>query len=305
MERERAKPTNRPIPRKDKAAARVAEIIAASGRDEIDLLEELRKHGMPAKAALEILKQRQKGEAGRRAIEIPGNSPSFEIGVVSDTHLCAKTCALDELHAMYDIFERRGVKHVLHDGDLADGNGKVYQGQLNELKVWGLDDSLEYVAKNYPKRKGITTHFIGGNHDESWLKTDGANFGKLLAEKRPDMDYLGMYDAMLDINGVKFQLHHGAGGGAYALTYKIQKYVENLTGEDKPDVFLLGHYHTAVYASIRHIHSFTAGCWQWPNDFSKRLLLPNVVGGWLIGVDKNKEGKVRGVRSEFKQFFKP
>lgn len=269
----------------------------------VDLHELLKKNGLTVEEAEKMLFHARRKESGSASLEIPGKKGRFKFGVVSDTHLGAKTCALDELHAIYKLFKEEGVTDVLHSGDLVDGNGKVYSGQLNELMVYGLDDNIDYVTKNYPKVEGITTHFILGNHDESFLKTDGANIGKRITQERPDMKYLGMYDADLSLNGVKVKLHHGHSGGSYALTYRIQKYVENLTGERKPQIFFCGHYHTAVYASIRNIHCFTSGCFQKPNDFSTRLMLPNTVGGWLIEVEKTKADEVRAITPKFVQFY--
>jgi predicted phosphodiesterase len=177
-----------------------------------------------------------------------------------------------------------GITEVVHAGDLTAGMN-VYAGQYNDLKAHGFDDQLQYCIDNYPKQKGISTYFIDGNHDESFKKQAGISFGERLAEKRKDLVYLGLFAGDIELNGVKIKLQHGGGGASYAKSYKIQKYAENIGGGMKPQVYVLGHYHTSLYMSYRNMHCLLPGCWQRPNDFSIRLGLPNTVGGWIITLD--------------------
>lgn len=212
-----------------------------------------------------------------------------KFGVVSDTHLCSKEEKLDELHTFYDICRKTGVKHVLNAGDLVCG-WRVYRGQENEVKVFGAENQARYVADYYPKVEGITTHFITGNHDESWWKLAGIDIGKLVAEQRPDMKYLGFYEATVELNTVKVMLHHGDGGGAYALSYKGQKYAEQIpSGSAKPRVLIIGHYHTAFYFWYRNIHILNGGCFEGQTLFLRRKMLNPAIGGWIVEMRTTKK----------------
>jgi predicted phosphodiesterase len=264
------------------------------------VLRYLRQRNIPAGELISAAKDYEKKEG--RPVNIDLGGSVFHFGAVSDTHLGAKSCNYDELEAMYDVFEKRGIKAVTHSGDLCDGNGYVYKGQLSELDTHGIDDTVEMICKRYPKRKGIKTYFIAGNHDESFLLRENANIGKMIEAKRPDMQYLGFYDADVSINGVRVRLCHGGGGGSYALSYRLQKRVENLTGENKPQILIEGHYHTAIYACIRNIHCLTGGTFQGANNFSKRFGMPNVRGGWIIGVGKTRSNEIRTFVPEFTNF---
>ena len=52
---------------------------------------------------------------------------NLEFGIISDTHLCSRYEALNELHTFYEICRKVGIKHVFHAGDLIDG-GMTHPG---------------------------------------------------------------------------------------------------------------------------------------------------------------------------------
>lgn len=208
----------------------------------------------------------------------------YRFGIVSDTHLADRACALNELHEFYRICKSKGIKEIVHGGDIMSGMN-VYPGQINDLLCFGFDDHLKYAVENYPKVKGITTYFISGNHDEAYKKSFGVDFGRHLADDRKDLVYLGMYDATVVLNGITIGLHHGGGGNSYALSYKLQKYVEKLGSGQKPQIYVLGHYHGAFYMFYRNVHCILPSCFQKPNDFSVRHGLPNQIGGWIVDLE--------------------
>ena len=93
----------------------------------------------------------------------------FEFGVISDTHLCSRYEAINELHTFYAICNKIGIKHIVHAGDLIDG-GMSHAGWENEIHTFGADRQVAYVVKNYPSVDGINTYFISGSHDYSFWK---------------------------------------------------------------------------------------------------------------------------------------
>ena len=245
------------------------------------LLEELlNEKGLSLDQVKELLSPRQEQIA-----TLNTNGSTFSVGICGDTHLGDKACAIDELHDLYRRYDEAGVVGVLHAGDIVAGND-VYKGQYNDLRVFGFTDQLQYAVDNYPiLSNGAKTYAISGNHDLSFKVGNGAHFLSALVQKRPDIVNCGDYDGRVDINGIRFALHHGDGGGAYAESYKLQKAVELLSPGDKPQVYVLGHYHTALYMFRRNIHCLTPGCTQWSNDFSIRKSLPNAVCGWIVNIE--------------------
>ena len=103
-------------------------------------------------------------ESKERVIQVrqKRRTRKFKFGIVSDTHLIDRSCALDELHDFYKRCKREGVKDVVHAGDILSGMN-VYKGQIVDLLRFGVDEHIEYGLMNYPKEDGIKTYFITGN----------------------------------------------------------------------------------------------------------------------------------------------
>jgi predicted phosphodiesterase len=189
---------------------------------------------------------------------------------------------------MYRRFKALGIEEVVHAGDVATGQN-VYKGQLNDILCFGWSDHKKYVVENYPQVEGITTYFIEGNHDQDYTINFGAHFGEEIAAERPDMKFVGIYDAPITINGVRIGLHHGSRGVPYALSYHLQKFIEKIEGGQKPQIYFLGHYHASLYTFYRNIHAYLAGCFQRPNSYSIRNGLPNLVCGWIAEMEVRKK----------------
>jgi len=77
---------------------------------------------------------------------------------------------------MYDIFQQEGIETVYHAGDITEGVN-MRRGHEYEVFKHGTDEQQQYVIDNYPKRKGIITKFITGNHDHSGIKAAGHDIG--------------------------------------------------------------------------------------------------------------------------------
>ena len=212
----------------------------------------------------------------------------IKLGVVSDTHICSIHEKLDELHTFYDICQKVGVDAFLHAGDIVAGWG-IYHGQENEVHTYGAMAQSKYVIDNYPKVKGLKTYFITGNHCESWWRKSGVDVGELISTGREDMDYLGMYDADLFLSGIRIRLHHGDGGGSYALSYKGQKYAEQIPSGRKPRLMILGHWHTSFYFFYRNIHILNAGCFESQSLYLARKMLNPAIGGWIVELRLGKK----------------
>ena len=73
-------------------------------------------------------------------------------------------------------------------------------------------------------------------HDGWWYKSAGSEIVKSIANQRDDIVYLGSDVADLKIGKIKIRLFHGKGGNAYARSYKIQKYLDAIPLEDRPQI---------------------------------------------------------------------
>lgn len=170
----------------------------------------------------------------------------IRFGALSDPHYCNIHQQLTFNNYLYDTFEREGINTVYISGDMFDGWYKNRPEHIFELipGCIGADDQVDYVSKNHPKRKGITTEFIIGNHCYTHIRNGGINVGIALAKQRDDMIYLGSHNAIIELTpNCKLELNHPLDGSAYAISYSLQKYIDSMSGGDKPNILLNGHHH--------------------------------------------------------------
>ena len=238
----------------------------------------------------------------KRKLKIEAPKAEFKFGIVTDTHLCSTLCKLDELNEFYKIMKKEGVTDVMHAGDMVAGNGKMFRGQLSEMTRYGFEEQAKEVIDHYPKLPGMTTHAIAGNHDLSFYNDNGSDLMAKVASEREDINYLGHYDATIDYNGIKIKLLHPDKGGSYAISYKRQKMVEQMDEKNKPDIFILGHWHTTCYFHQCGVHVIHGGCWEEQGDYLIRKGIYSSIGGWIVNVKTNGKGKVISVQPEWYGF---
>jgi len=217
----------------------------------------------------------------------------FRVGVISDTHLGSIDQQLTNLETMYDIFNDEGITHVLHSGDLMDG-GHIYSGQEYRMFKQGVEQQVDYATKYYPKRSGITTHTISGNHD---LSFKGVDVTRWLGDRRSDINYLGDYSRDITLGGVTFRLHHGARGASKARSGVLQQYIDNMRLKHDFDVLVLGHYHvTATLEEHNRTYGILPGCFQGQTEYIRRLGYDPDIGGSILKfrIDKNGNMLSRG-----------
>lgn len=267
---------------------------------EKDVAKFLKERGLSEKSVIELLTPNQYSP------RIIGNESikEFSIGIIGDTHLCDKQCALDELYDYYGKCKNAGVKHIIHAGDLTAGI-RVYPGQEFDLTYHGFSEQLKHVIESYPQIDGITTHVISGNHDLSFKQHAGASFVEEVSNKRNDIEWVGDYAANISINGISIRLHHGDGGVGYAASYRLQRNVEAFESGEKPQIYVLGHYHRTLAMFIRNVHSYMPGCWQRPTDFSIRKGLPNQICGYIAHVKtlNDNRNSIRSISSEIITYY--
>lgn len=228
----------------------------------------------------------------------------LEVGLVSDTHLASKEEALPELELAYDVFAERGIREVWHPGDLVAGVG-IFRTQHAEIKCHTYEDQVEYAAEHYPRRDGVTTRLIGGNHD---LEGDFGRIGgdpcRAVANQREDIEYLGPYSAHVELPGGAFaHLLHGSGGMGYAYSYKAQKLVDGYEAGRKPALLCVGHWHVAGWLLQRNVNVVFPGCFEWKSNYLKRKGLSPAVGFYILHLTIGDDGSLVRLRPEWHQFF--
>ena len=223
----------------------------------------------------------------------------LKFAIMGDTQFGSKYAQITYLHDFYDLCKREGVENVYHTGDITDGL-KMRVGHEYELYEVSADEMRDDVVENYPKIDGITTHFITGNHDASIYKHVGYDIGQAIANLRPDMKYLGRDCAVVNLTPkCTLELRHPWDGTAYALSYKMQKMIEAMESDSKPNILAVGHYHKAEYIFYRNVHALQTGCFQGQTPFTRGKGISVHMGGWLVTIYVDENGYIQRFAPEF------
>ena len=259
--------------------------LSKEDKKKLDLLE----HYSPKdiKEMLNYIAQTNKKEIEK----VIGEPWHLKFGLISDTHIWARDCDLEWIKKFYDDAKWEWVECFLHAWDLVDGCG-VYKGQkFEQADVW-YEDQLDRVVKEYPN-VWVPTYFIGWNHDLSYLSWMWADICKTIDLIRNDMIYLWAYEAKIKLNWITIELQHWWWWTSYSQDYKLLKYLDKIPSWQEPDIYALGHYHQAIHSLHRGIHWYMPASFLKENLLAKRFGFPNIIWGWIIDVDKNKEWKLK------------
>ena len=239
----------------------------------MELLEEVSKRGFQSM---------RKEVKINRTYKFPRKLKPFKLGIVSDTHFGSIHQQITLLNEAYKTFKEEGITKVIHAGDMVEGNGKLFKGQVYEMFLHGADAMTEYAINNYPRVDGITTYVIGGSHDYSFFKDGGMDVLQKISEKRSDIKNLGISGAYLQFGKIKIYVMHPSGGTPYARSYRMQKIIEQFPPEDKPNILLVGHLHiTNSLPSYRNVAGFQLPCFQTQTQYLRaKGLAPDI--GFLI-----------------------
>lgn len=227
----------------------------------------------------------------------------LKFAIIGDTQFGSKYAQITYLNEFYDLCKAEGISDVYHTGDVTDGL-KMRVGHEYELYKVSADDMVRDVIDNYPMREGITTHFITGNHDASIYKQIGYDIGVAIGKERPDMHYLGRDCAVIWLTPYcSLELRHPWDGTAYALSYKIQKMIEAMESNSKPNILAVGHYHKAEYMFYRNVHALQTGCFQSQTPFTRGKGISIHMGGWIVTIEVDDTGTIRRFAPEFIPFY--
>ena len=227
----------------------------------------------------------------------------IRFGLMGDTQINSKYTQLSHLHRFYDICAQLGIDRVFHTGDIDEGE-QMRPGHQYECYEQGADDHIEEIVRVYPRREGIKTYFITGNHDASLYKRAGMDLGRAIADKRDDMIYLGRDCAVVKLTDkCTLELRHPWDGTAYALSYKPQKIIEAMEADSKPNILAIGHYHKVSYLFYRNVHCFQTGCFQSQTPFTRGKGISVHMGGWIVEILVGEDGAIRGITPTFIPFY--
>jgi predicted phosphodiesterase len=228
----------------------------------------------------------------------------LRIGVVSDTHGGSKFEQLSALRDFYRQADEAEVDFFVHAGDATQGSDRMHRDQYLGLHAHGADAQAGYVAAVYPRsERGVPTYMIGGNHDATFLNDGGVNVVRRIAAERPDIVYLGDDAAYLRVAGLLAYVAHPSGGGAYAKSYKLQRFAASLPTDPPISLLLVGHYHSYAKSIERpDIIALQLPCFQTQYSWLARKGLYPDIGGIILNVWLDDDGRPVRVREELVRY---
>ena len=238
--------------------------------------------------------------------EITDNDENVKIMLISDTRFGSIYQQTTILNNLYSKASRLGVKHVFLTGDVVEG---IYTGAKSifntTLHKFGYEDQAQLVADCFPRVDGITTYFLTGEHDLSFLKTkEKVDIGKIIESKREDMIYLGQSRRKVQIieegkNGqISLFLQHAKGSVPYTVSYKPQQMINSLRNEDKTDILVTSHFGAADSFLRRGVRSIQVPTVvkTTPEMRSASTPVYNTIGGWIVDLEKDSRGNLKNTK---------
>lgn len=217
------------------------------------------------------------------------NTSKISIGVVSDTHLGSEYTNEEALNHFYDLMVERGIPVVLHAGDLSEGFKQTRVETFLGNKAIGFQQQVDYISKNYPKRDGVETLVISGNHDEWYMQQGLADIIKTVSMIRPDIKFLGnSYAKVLITPKIEITLFHPNDGSSANIFGKLQRFIER-GGKKVSKINILGHYHKLAWIYKDDVHAFYAASFQRQSSWMNLNNLRSEIGGLILNLTVNTE----------------
>ena len=246
---------------------------------------------------------------------IVDNEENIKVMLISDTRFGSIYQQTTILNDMYLKAKEMGVKYVFLTGDVVEG---IYRGAKSiyntTLHKDGYDDQADYVAACFPRIQGITTYFVTGEHDLSFLKgTDKVDIGKLIASKRDDMIYLGPKRKKVSFvtgdrrsGSISFYLQHSSGNVPYTISYKPQQKISSLRNEDKTDILVTSHFAACDSFLRRGVRSYQVPTVTATTDEMKDANTPvyNTIGAWVVSLVRDKKGSLKRTSQMYIPYYK-
>jgi predicted phosphodiesterase len=267
-----------------------------------ELLEELQARGYlahkpaPAVKPVEFDLGRLRGDRVR-------------IGVISDTHFGSKFQQPSLLVEHLRYMKRRKVDVVMVGGDVTDGSTKMHPGFEYELWAHGSDAQVQAAADVLvpeAQRLKVPWFFIGGNHDFSHWKSAGVDVIAQLCRESEWFRYIspGGANARGSIGHLKFgrlavQICHPHMGSAYALSYRPQKWIEQLSSENKPHLVLMGNFHKCLQLDYRNVFALLLPSFQAQSAWMASKGISSYIGSCILEVGMEPKGMTPSVQVEW------
>lgn len=272
-----------------------------------ELEKELKKRKLSPKETEIILKGLRAHNSWKKYMPVKIDFPDRHVrfGVFSDAHIGHQCYRPDALRKLAVDCKKKGMEFILNGGDTLEGmSGR--EGHIYELTHLGASEQLKYFASEFSVFDRAIYSIEAQNSHGGWFNSKGnagLNIGEEMANRCSNYKFIGYDEQDIEMdNGLKIRLRHPGGGTAYAISYKMQKYIESISGGKKPHLLCQAHFHKAQYMFYRNVHGFDCGCLCNQTPFMRKIGTPAHVGYWLIDANMNKK-KNEGIERVNFQFI--
>ena len=234
---------------------------------------------------------------GGRIVPGYGKVPiiSFEgqrirVGAFTDTHIGSNKMPPDRIFQAFEEFKKEKVDFVTHSGDVTEGMSNR-PGHIYELTDLGYANQKKSSVDIFSQWTETDIYAIDGNHDRWFIKSNGAKIVEDIAKEVPNFHFIGHDEGDISLNGkATLKLWHGEDGNSYALSYRLQKILESLTGGEKPNAMLCGHTHKYVDIFERHVFCTSIGSMQSQTSWMRGKRIAAHTGFAIIDYWVNDKG---------------
>jgi predicted phosphodiesterase len=186
----------------------------------------------------------------------------IRVGAMTDTHIGSDKMPPERIYQAFEEFKKDKVDFITHSGDVTEGMSNR-PGHIYELSALGYSNQKSLAVEVFGQWTDTQIYAIDGNHDRWFLKSNGAKIVEDIAKEVPNFHFIGHDEGDISLKGkATLKLWHGEDGNSYALSYRLQKILESLTGGEKPNAMLCGHTHKFVDIFERHVFCTSIGCMQ-------------------------------------------
>jgi len=216
----------------------------------------------------------------------------IRIGAISDTHFGSLYTHPEYVNQAFEEFKKEKVDFITHSGDVVEGMSTRH-GHVYELSHIGYDNQKDHAVEVLSQWTDTPAYAIDGNHDRWFIKNSntGALIVKDICKELPNWEFIGHDEGDISLKGkATLKLWHGIDGNSYALSYRLQKIVESLTGGEKPSLMFLGHTHKYVSIFERMIYAISVGSIQRQSNWMRGKKIAAHVGFIIADVWVNDSG---------------
>jgi len=228
----------------------------------------------------------------------------FTALVLTDTHWGSNYSDENRVYAAFEEGEKQKADCLFHIGDVTEGMSGRPNSVL-EMNAIGYkkqrDESIRIMSK-----WSRPAYYIAGNHDD-FLNTKmgaGVSIVEDICKEIPQAVYVGQDSGTVEIKGVKIGLFHGNdSASSYALSYRLQRHINGMAPQGKPQIYFTGHDHKAFYMFYRNVHALACGCIQDQTPWMAGKGIPSMPGFYIVKMCLGG-GEVKWFEPRFYPFYK-